>query len=238
MTTATTIKERPILFSGPMVQAILTGRKTQTRRIIKSPYEFLVEDDGCGGPVWPFYPCYVTGEPECEKIPCPYGKPGERLWVRETWADGSYRDPDWACCVAYRADNSGMNYLCKEGDEPVCLDTPCKLRPEGVSRWRPSIFMPRWASRITLEVTDVRAERLQDISDVDAINEGVLMLGDDWLYGAFPDYADKLRATISGTKPPLGPSPRMRYAKLWEQINGPDSWSANPWVWAVEFTRA
>lgn len=228
MTTA--IKEKPILFSSEMVRAILSGQKTQTRRTVKCKD---LDYSGAGGkdsPEWndPSHWGFETEsgdwfmlKPSCVngdyQIPCPYGEPGTRLWVRETWADGGYRDPDWACCVAYRADNSGMNYLCKEGDEPVCLDTPCKLRPEGVSRWRPSIFMPRWASRISLEITDVRVERLQDISEADAKAEGVES-GVQWKDGFCESYV-------------------MQYERLWNSINGPDSWNTNPWVWVISFKR-
>lgn len=178
------MKERPILFSGPMVRAILDGRKTQTRRIVKpqptNDYvtfmplsSELVGVTKHGGPIdnrgW---------------LHCPYGKTGDRLWVRETWC------PDVEpYTFRYKAD----------GGEPL-------------ERWRPSIHMPRWASRITLEVVSVRVERLQDISEEDALAEGITLVE-------------------------RGTSPVDQFNKLWESINGPGSWEANPWVWVVSFKR-
>lgn len=172
------MKERPILFSGPMVRAILEGRKTQTRRVVKPQ------------------PAHIAGIGTVLNIDtitgkaCPYGKPGDRLWVRETW-DGVRLDGGGAL-VSYRAD----------GDKPVTDD----------GRWHPSIHMPRWASRITLEVVSVRVERLQEISEEDAMAEGVAL-------------AENYRGPVA------------HFASLWEQINGLGSWNANPWVWVVEFRR-
>ena len=178
------MKERPILFSGQMVRAILDGRKKQTRRVVKNP-EYM----GC-----------LTGDcphdtrSECiaeitvfGATKCPYGIEMDRLWVRETFAA-----PWGRSGVFYRADDK------KEYD----------------GNWRPSIFMPRWASRITLEITEVRVERLQDISEEDAESEG--------------------------TKYPAGgPTScyRMGYSWLWESINGKGSWDENPWVWCITFKR-
>ena len=185
-------RERPILFSAPMVRALLDGRKTQTRRIIKrTALEWLEEG---------FTPEFVA-EPGNAAI-CPFGKPGDRLWVREAWsAEWSWRhekprDIIPAAPIWYWADG-----------DPAERDW---------TRPKPSIHMPRWASRITLEVTEVRVERLQDISEADATAEGskepslVPIIGACW-------------------------SERDAYAKLWEHINGPGSWDANPWVWAVSF---
>lgn len=202
------MKERPILFSGPMVRAILEGRKTQTRRAIKADiFEAEVE--------W-----NPTGRTQVS-INCTYGKPGERLWVRETWREadslllgGSEIDPP--CIFAYKADNS------IRGFDGQIYDT-FGLNFERL-KWRPSIFMPRAASRILLEITDVRVERLQDISESDARAEGV----EQWPDGNFKAY----------TKTPG----KFTYAKdafrtLWQSINGPESWVENPWVWVIEFKR-
>jgi len=165
------MKERPILFSGPMVRAILEGRKTQTRRIVKPQ---PLRDRGV----------MAFNDGEHPQMRCPYGKPGDRLWVRETWC------PDVEpYTFRYKAD----------GDEPL-------------ERWRPSIHIPRWASRITLEVVSVRVERLQNISEDDALAEGITLVE-------------------------RGTSPVDQFNKLWESINGPGSWEANPWVWVVEFKR-
>lgn len=188
------MKERPILFSAPMVRALLDGRKTQTRRIASKP----VRHPDLGN-------LYAPGALVLEREPrhvieraCPYGKPGDRLWVRETWArddeDGSFM---------YRADiGRDMN-----------ADAWEQGRLEGVPRyrWRPSIHMPRAASRLTLEVSGVRIERLQEISDADCIAEGTAQ---------HPD------------------GPWHAYRSLWTLINGQASWDANPWVWVVEFRRA
>lgn len=184
------MKEHPILFSGPMVQAILDGRKTMTRRVIKMPkwaqecnedYEFEIDDD------IPYSICKKTG---ClAAIDCPYGFPGDRLWVRETFC----KDLDHN--VFYKADNM-----------PPWEDT----------KWKPSIFMPRWASRITLEITNVRVERLQEISGKDILAEGL-----------------DVKFTIPGSFDAL-----ERFHGLWDSINGKKyPWSSNPWVWVIEFKR-
>lgn len=198
-TIASNIKERPILFSAPMVRAILDGRKTQTRRVIKGKGTWSVEDaDDFSNRKWPGYEDeYGTWT----DMPCPYGQPGDRLWVRETWACNPYDQTTW-----YRAND----------------DLPPR-REYGPIGWKPSIHMPRWASRITLEVVRVRVERLQDISEQDAIAEGVKVFQD---------------AII---EPYSNPPKRMEltavhyFADLWNKINGHGSWDANPWVWVVDF---
>lgn len=182
------MKERPILFSGSMVRAILEGRKTQTRRIIKPqpiPYS------GAGDSKRKGHPWMPIGGVFKQSWRCPYGKPGDRLWVRETWAyegtDGSSVLP-----IQYRADRS---------DWLEC------------SKWKPSIYMHRAASRIDLEITGIRAEQIQEITEDDAKAEGVEPYApDDGRYGA-------------------------GYKSLWDSINGVGSWDVNPWVWVVEFRR-
>lgn len=176
-------RERPILFSGPMVRAILAGTKTQTRRVVKVEPGKL--DVG-------------------ENPACPYGVPGgSRLWVRETWYDdNATRDAEPIPTshddfIHYRADGEAH-------DQFEELD--------GFLRWRPSIFMPRWASRITLEVTEVRVERLQEITEADAWAEGIA--------------AHVVR-------------PIHDYAALWDSLNAKRGfgWDTNPWVWVVSFRR-
>lgn len=193
--------ERPMLFSAPMVRAILSGAKTQTRRVVKPR---KCPDFGCE-----LAPCEIAGEKgeDLHRL-CPYGQPGDRLWVREAWLDMAR--PGYKPVYAYRAElNSGEGF-----------DVP-----PGV-RWRPSIHMPRAASRITLEITGVRVERLQAISEADAIAEGV------------PNQT-RLIGHSAKTGCAWGPpEPIAEYCTLWESINGPDSWAANPWVWVVEFKRA
>ena len=187
-----TTKERPILFSGPMVRAILDGRKTQTRRVAK--------------------PLDIT---------CPYGSPGDRLWVRETWTpDHAAFYPHFPVC--YRA-GFGPEYERKNGH--VWSSEQNAWFPW---KWRPSIHMPRWASRITLEITGVRVERLNDISEEDAIAEGIHQFAALSLWGNDP----------KGTPAKLvGGNPQEAFALLWESINGEGSWALNPWVWVIEFKR-
>ena len=193
--------ERPILFSAPMVRAILAGTKTQTRRVAKHPLAqnlSYIVDIGKG---W-------FGDEEGEvQIRCPYGQPGDRLWVREKWQAVSGNDRARHIMTHPRPDRGWLEYAATpRADEPAY-------------KWRPSIHMPRWASRITLEVTGVRVERLQDISEADAMAEGVHY-----------SLLEKIQAGQDRWA-------RHAYKKLWETINGSDSWDLNPWVWVVEFKR-
>lgn len=208
------MKERPILFSGPMVRAILEGRKTQTRRVVKPQPEYIEwfehQKGWCGG----FGPDAGSGSNPVRMIQCPYGKPGDRLWVRETWqsfGDSSSIRPRVPHSCQVRYDATGTTAWCKvpKGARGVY---PAMFRS------RPSIHMPRWASRITLEVVSVRVERLQEISEADAEAEGVAFMRE------YPDADETLSA-------------RQLYDILWESINGAGSWAANPWVWVVEFRK-
>lgn len=213
--------ERPILFSGPMVRALLDDSKTQTRRVVKPQFAAdaipveMPATDPAGGWVVPGHSgvwwCDAAANPDDVRR-CPYGQPGDRLWVRETHA------PRVDCLGAWdRSMQEGFNRM---GAEDICYSATTTPR-DWVGKWRPSIHMPRWASRITLEVTGVRVERLQDISDSDALAEGV----DEWRRGA------------CSSENPYGYSPADYFRLLWSQINGPDSWGADPWVWVVEFRR-
>lgn len=192
--------DRPILFSGPMVCALLEGRKTQTRRTVKPQPELsarmgFVQADRRGNR-WAFgvgADDRQTGRNFVHR--CPYGKPCDLLWVRETWA----RDNDDGTLM-YKAsrddeNNSDWQWLCDHG----------------MARWKPSIHMPRAASRLTLRISDVRVERLQTISEADAEAEGC---------GRSDCYPHTFRDA---------------YASLWDRINGPGAWGANPWVWALTF---
>lgn len=202
--------ERPILFSGAMVRAILEGRKAQTRRVVKptmstpkiAPLEmepWIIDgerqEDDNGLPCWAGYHPSYPGE--AKWFTCPYGQPGDRLWVRETW---HLWGPPEHQTLAFRAD---------------CADA------ENYT-WRPSIFMPRWASRITLEITDVRVERVQAISKADVLAEGISRY----------TFA---KGAISATPP----DPRWKFIELWDGINAKRgySWASNPWVWVLTFTR-
>lgn len=215
----TTPKERPMLFSAPMVLAILDGRKTQTRRVIKlaefgrsdTPGYFWTFRDKRG--LWNDY--RLTDALAADH--CPYGQPGDRLWVREA----IIRRPDAARCqtwVLYAADGHIAGQV-----------HGCDLQRE---RRFPAIHMPRWASRITLEITGVRVERLNDISQEDALAEGIR---EHRLPFAGPDGISMWSAEEEWPALVFGDDPRMAFAALWQSIHGPGSWDANPWVWAISF---
>lgn len=219
------MKTRPILFSAPMVRALLEGRKTQTRRILKPVGHddgfVIVQQDNCK--LWPYRSddgesLFVTIRGQTHEIPmeCPYGQPGDMLYVRETWRE-------IAGLIEYRATLSD------------------RQSPDNLFRWRPSIHMPRWASRITLElVRNVRVERLQDISEEDAKAEGLRAITKD---GKLVKYGIPDRDGLPGTDNHGWPwvdwntDPVAAYRRLWESVNGPGSWAANPWVWVIEFRR-
>jgi hypothetical protein len=212
------LKELPILFSGDMVRALLDDRKTQTRRVVKPQPPAEAKDVFTfhhPDPRTHFYG--FDGEALMDWAqPCPYGEVGDRLYVRETWQHSNHPlgPYDEDCLVFYRAD-----YL----DDPLGPDL--ERSADGMRRqWRPSIHMPRTASRITLEVTGARVERLQDVSEADAIAEGVTI-------------ADRhMNGYCAGAHWP--PSIRA-YAELWDSLNGQRGygWDVNPSVWVVEFKR-
>ncbi|CUI86526.1 hypothetical protein [Achromobacter sp. 2789STDY5608621] len=238
------MRERPILFTGPMVRAILAGNKTQTRRVVKLPHTNPLgqwEPTTVGGPGVRF----SDGTPAPEQpaiwhtrtgdaLLCPYGQPGDRLWVREAFRfaasldrlspndvgekalDAGYNTP-WAP-TQFEAD--GRRAGAWHGfDTPPTVTTPGKLRP--------GIHMPRWACRLVLEITGVRVERLNDISEEDARAEGCPFTWDGNQYEPPPPEVDSWQG--------YG---RASFSLLWSQINGPESWNSNPWVWVVEFRRA
>lgn len=219
----TEVKERPILFSAPMVLAILEGRKTQTRRIVKDlihdpehDLPFMIAEEG---PL-AFPERFYDGS-----IRCPHGSIGERLWVRESCcSDG------WS--VHYAADNDHREF----GD--IRYDDVIKLHhyAGGFSQQVPSIHMPRWASRIDLEITGVRANRLQSISEADAIAEGIDRAG--VICGTnIPSYKTYGRMGELGQETRY---PIWSFETLWGSIHaadGPNGWASNPWVWVVEFRK-
>lgn len=213
------MKERPILFNGEMVRAILEGRKTQTRRIIDvakiKPSVWTHESIGkINGPAWRAWTkTYAVGS---DLFNCPYGQTGDRLWVKETWRGGT----DTLESVWYKAsDDCALKY-------GFCQCT-----------WKPSIFMPRDFSRITLEIVNVRVERLNEIKDKDALEEGYPYE----FVKAFPELKDKSTGIFAGSKANFYgvqvPKPNGWYQFLWESINGHGSWDKNPWVWVIEFKR-
>lgn len=202
------MKERGMIFNAEMARAILDGRKTQTRRPIKWKQtrftEIAERDDGS---LWPW-------AEDCERggdiwFACPYGEIGDRIWVRETFRVHS-RATDVATLVYWASVRNSWTEQTHRVPVAVCN------KPATPEKWTPSIHMPRWASRILLEITDVRVERLRDLSEEDAKSEGI-------------------------TPPAGGVLPgweyRINFRDLWMDIYGTDSWEANPWVWVIEFKR-
>lgn len=219
-------KERPMLFSGLMVLAILAGNKTQTRRVVKN----IPHGDHHGTDImdWPLSYCKTESsgrhflavqtdvdDNDRKEIFCPYGQVGDKLWVRETWQTHcdqdhlSPRDLDHNSAIQYPATYDGW-----------------------VSKKRPSIFMPRWASRILLEITSISVERLHDISVEDAKAEGIEPIHWPDLSIKYPDYVSKTKGRRITNL-----FPKQSYFTLWESINGRKSLESNPWVWVVEFKR-
>jgi hypothetical protein len=214
-------RERAVLFSAPMVRALLAGTKTQTRRAMS-----VQPHDGAEVVCDDFYPTVIAknGDEEPghevfgawwsdgeEAVRCPYGKPGERLWVREAWRT----DPQF-------------DYLPPRDLDPAVAPVQYEAGPHADvlgGKLRPSMFMPRWACRLVLTLESVRVERLNDISEADALAEGVTPKWE-------PGCSGRLMEALGGFS--FRPA-ASAYADLWEQINGPGSWSANPWVWVLAF---
>lgn len=217
------MKERPIVFNGEMVRSILAGRKTQTRQVVKPQpqahhwqgmksykewWTYLHVTEGLVASYW--RSIAENPHPECDRRRSPYGGIGDHLWVRETWGEdvGDVSDPTM---IGYRADNGvafwdGFRLAMRYEKDLDVLSDP-------TTKWRPSIHMPRWASRITLEVVGVRIERVQDITPMDAINEG----------------CDASKHSM----------PTLWFKTLWDSINAKRGygWDTNPWVWVIEFRR-
>ena len=253
------MKERGMIFNGEMVRALLDGRKTQTRRIMKvqpsegfTPMNMALETDykarwytpgivDKDGYLQPASKEVFGVSNENEGYSCPFGAVGDRIYVRETWAILGNED---GCCIDWE------EKLCKADERSAAriYRASCEQKPgnyglwsipddadwkphtkdhqyEGA--WRPSIHMPRWASRITLEITDVRAERLNSISEEDATAEGVPPAG-----SLLPDYPGTF-LTPNGDFA----TAKVAFQRLWESIYGAENWQANPWVWVIEFKR-
>lgn len=218
------MKERGMIFNGEMVRALLDGRKTQTRRIIKDctvgrdPISKFIKIGK------KFIGCYPEDVPELIRECCPYGVPGDRIWVRETWGvvsheldeDGRIQPwtPDRPATAIHEMPfgngyYSGHAIYAADGDFTWGDDDGYE---DGRSCWKPSIHMPRAASRILLEITDVRVERLRSMSQDDARAEGVIAASGPMEAG-------------------------LAFRELWDSIYGEESWKANPWVWVIEFKR-
>jgi hypothetical protein len=215
------VRERPILFSGPMVRAILEGRKTQTRRVIRPQPMVADEFDSAT-----MTAAWQSGD---VNVRCPYGQPGDRLWVRETYlamsiAGGPVRDvmySDWE-------------------DYDICYPTKADKYPLG---WKvvPAIHMPRSESRLTLEITEVRVQRLQEISNEEAAEEGIEQ--DVWDQAlvcrdySTPDKWFQMWSDDMSRYVDLDDINRQSFRTLWDSINAKRAygWDANPWVWAISF---
>ena len=219
------MKERGMIFNGELVRAILDGRKTQTRRVMKVQPEsnqlglLLITDSTKRSDIGKYHwaESNATGNHVRSKLfSCPFGAAGDRIWVRETFCpvdDTQYGGEKW---VDYRAT---PRY---EASHPAGWDSA--PNDAEALKWRPSINMPRWASRILLEITDVRVERLNAISQEDAQAEGMELAG--WR----PTYSDPDSGGEVMT-------PYDNFAELWSSIYGEESWNANPWVWVISFKR-
>lgn len=207
------MKSHPILFSSPMVRALLDGSKTQTRRVVKpqpAAGQGMVNASYCGHPkLWLRDGACDPADP-AKEWHCPYGQPGDQIWVRETWAHGLH------AMAANRDEEGPFVYAASDSPQQRLGD-----------KWKPSIHMPRGACRITLEISGVRVERLQNISIEDAKSEGA--------WGPDESIVSKVAEYFSIDH--LGANPYNAYQMLWESINGPGSWSLNPWVWVIEFRR-
>lgn len=210
----------PIPFKAEMVRAVLDGSKTQTRRPLKvQPHS--VAEVASGNHLFDYrtdLADYSRVVPMADLVKrCPYGQPGDGLWVREAWKAHTTFDH----LPPRDIPQSHVWYMADDGYKAE-------------SRYRQGMFMPRWASRITLEVVSVRVERLQDISEADALAEGIdrpeNMSAEEMKALDVWDGAE--RAYFNALNQPVN-----QYRRLWDQINGPDSWAANPWVWVVEFRR-
>ena len=225
------MKEKPILFSTPMIQAILEGRKSQTRRIMKpQPHRIATEViKSSQFKKGDFIARFKYLDEEIYEITnifkCPYGQPGDTLWVKETyyaygmWLRNGHNKSGKQSFRFSDTTLTGFKYhYCDDPPENVLPNTKRE-----VYGWfkRPSLFMPHKAARILLRVIDIRVERLQDISEEDAIAEGV----------SLPNYVDQAIRDVRY------PDPSTIYAELWESINGKGSWDANPWVWVIKFER-
>lgn len=228
-------KARPILFSAPMVCAILAGTKTQTRRVVNPQPQkcHMVSRDMAS----PSGYSLIADAYDDEYLTHRFGVSGDLLWVKETWNVGADKHNFY---IEYRADSDGVAHQHDRSKLTAAEDVVLERWQDKVQEWNPSIFMPRWASRITLEITGIRAERLQAITPQDAIAEGLKGITKD---GKLVKYGIPDRDGYPGTDntgwewADWRISPVDAYQRLWESINGPGSWERNDFVWVIEFKR-
>ncbi len=211
------MKEHPILFNGEMVRAVLDGRKKQTRRPVTPEWSPDVTEVSMMPLIDPILKCMISGDSGKwqddhgldEIRRCPFGVVGDHLWVRETWRpfiiDGPFAGIEYCCDREHRAVGACESFY----------PDWSKWFEKSKGKWHPSIHMPRWASRITLKVLFIRVQRVQDITEADALAEGIDLLG----------------MAHHGTEA------RYAFAKLWTECYPKMPWEANPWVWTVEFRR-
>ncbi|HDT1335783.1 hypothetical protein QM142_19330 [Klebsiella pneumoniae] len=213
------MSERGMIFNAEMVRALLDGRKTQTRRPIKwKQTRFTEIGEREDGSKWPWS---EDAEHACDFWhPCPFGAVGDRIWVREAFRVHS-RATDVATLVYKASERNSWTEQTRRVPVAVCN------KPATPEKWTPSLHMPRWASRILLEITNVRVERLNAISEEDATAEGVPPAG-----SLLPDYP----GTFLTPKGDFATA-KVAFQRLWESIYGEESWKANPWVWVIEFKR-
>ncbi|WP_213322607.1 morphogenetic protein [Klebsiella aerogenes] len=227
------MKERGMIFNAEMVRAILDGRKTQTRRIVKGAdgaVKFCKEWDINGKEVF-----VVLGgkdhtgmNPVLGAISCPFGAVGDRIWVRETFQGPLVHEELFEEYRAYPEKFETPEY-CEYAADGGVRPEYCDLDDNLRHGWLPSIHMPRWASRILLEITGVRVERLNAISEEDAMREGIdadILAESQDNYDCIADHNMTGRPTAKGY-----------FSDLWQSIYGVESWEANPWVWVIEFKR-
>lgn len=229
------MKERPILFSAPMVRAILGGHKTMTRRVAIPRHDDRTPcEHWSGGYCEPEAIMSRHCEHGSEGRPCPYGCPGDRLWVKETWkphCEGPISDEfPLGTCVKYRADGAMVKPTAWTNEQGAW----CEAQEES-EQWRSPLHMPRWASRITLEVTGVKVERVQDISQEDAAAEGSFIGRCQCA-----EMQRKSRTPIEAVFRQTGCHIHgIEFRELWNDINAKRGfgWDVNPWVWVIEFRK-
>lgn len=238
------MKTLPILFQGPMVRSLRLGIKTNTRRIVKMHPDCHADPDLRRTPdgMDLYYPEML--DEGVIGVTCPYGKPGDRLWVRETWMPCDTKG-DTHVQILYKATNDvrpdgvsvtnfgAANWFKRPSDEVEGFRHNIEQMEVEGDKWRPSIFLPRWASRVLLEVESVRIERLHAITEADALAEGVQRKESerwpgktvylDYDYDPLSDDAEWFQTALQS------------FRSLWRHINGPDAWEENPWVWRVQF---